>query len=95
MKKLEYPKWEECRDYLRNTILPRLQEIQRDTFGDEKLYFGVAVGTNGEYISAHASAKTGEKDLDTKYLILSCVDSREEIDSELADLTDFIKEHIA
>lgn len=37
MKKLENPKLEECRDYLRNTILPKLQEIQRALFGDEFL----------------------------------------------------------
>ena len=95
MKKLENPKWEDGRDYLRDKILPRLQEIQRDTFGDEKLYFGVAVGTNGEYISVHASAKTGEKDQGFLYLIISCVDSREEIDKKYNELTDFIKEHSA
>lgn len=95
MKKLEYPQWEECRDYLRNTILPRLQEIQRGTFGNEKLYFGIAVGTNGEYISVHASAKTENKDQDTQYLILSCIDSREEIDEKYNQLTEFLKKHLA
>ena len=95
MKKLENPKWEDCRDYLRNTILPRLQEIQRDTFGNEKLYFGVAVGTNGEYISVHASSKTGDKDKGFPYLIISCVESREEIAKKYNDLAEFIKEHSA
>lgn len=44
MKKLENPKWEECRDYLRSKILPRLQEMQRDLFGNEKLIFEISVG---------------------------------------------------
>ena len=92
MKKLENPKWEDCRYYLRNTILPRLQEIQRDMFGNDKLYFGVAVGTNGEYICVHASSNT---DKGFPYLIISCVESREEIAKKYNDLAEFIKEHSA
>ena len=37
MKKLENPKWEDGRDYMRDKILPRLQEIQRDVFGNGKV----------------------------------------------------------
>ena len=91
MNKLENPKWEECRDYLRSKVLPRLQEMQRDLFGNEKLIFEISVGKKGEYISVYTNVSSD----DALYLHLSCVDSREEIDSELAKLTDFIKEHTA
>ena len=91
VKKLGNPKWEECRDYLRSKILPRLQEMQRDLFGNEKLIFEISVGKKGGYISVYTNVSAD----DALYLNLSCVDSREEIDSELADLTDFIKEHTA
>ena len=91
MKKLENPKWEECREYLRKEVLPRLQGMQRDFFGNEKLIFEISVGQNGEYISVYTNVSAD----DALYIHLSCVDSREEIDSELADLTDFIKEHTA
>ena len=91
MKKLENHKWEDCRDYLRKEVMPRLQGMQRDLFGNEKLIFEISVGKKGEYISVYANVSAD----DAIYLHLSCVDSREEIDSELADLTDFIKEHSA
>ena len=91
MKKLENPKWEECREYLRKEVMPRLQGMQRDLFGDEKLIFEISVGKKGEYISVYTNVSAD----DSLYLHLSCVDSREEIDSELAKLTDFIKEHSA
>ena len=91
MKKLENPKWEDCRDYLRSEVLPRLQGMQRDLFGNEKLIFEKKKKKNGEYISVYTNVSAD----DALYLNLSCVDSREEIDSELADLTDFIKEHTA
>ena len=91
MNKLENPKWEECRDYLRSNVLPRLQEIQRDLFGNEKLIFEVSVGKKGEYISVYTNVSAD----DAFYIHLSCVDSREEIDSELAKITNFINEHTA
>ena len=91
MNKLENPKWEECRDYLRSNVLPRLQEIQRDLFGNEKLIFEVSVGKKGEYISVYTNVSAD----DALYMHLSCVDSREEIDSELAKITNFINEHTA
>ena len=94
MKKLENPKWEESREYLRDTILPSLQEIQRDLFGNEELYFEIDMGRNGEYVSVFING-SGKKDKDNLFLCLSCVCSREKIDSELADLTDFIKKYIA
>ena len=94
MKKLENPKWEESREYMRDTILPSLQEIQRDLFGNEELYFEIDMGRNGEYVSVFING-SGKKDKDNLFLCLSCACSREKIDSELADLTDFIKKYIA
>lgn len=94
MKKLEYPKWEECRDYLRKVVLPRLQEMQRDLFGNEQMHFGANVGSNGEYISVQAS-RVGDENHELLYLIMSCVDKREKIESDLTRLTDFIKKYTA
>ena len=91
MKKLKNPKWEECRNYLRSKVLPRLQEMQRDLFGNEKLTFEISVGKKGEYISVYANASAGN----ALYLNLSCVDSREKIDSDYSELTDFVKKYSA
>ena len=74
MKKLENPKWEECRDYLRSNVLPRLQEMQRDLFGNEKLIFEISVGKKGEYISVYANVSAD----DANYIHLYCIDRREE-----------------
>lgn len=94
MKKIENPKWEECRIYLRNKVLPRLQEMQRDMFGNEKLFLEIGVGRNGEYIYAYASASENNFK-DTIYLNLSFAYSRKQIDSELSKLTDLIRKHTA
>lgn len=94
MKKIENPKWEECRNYLRNKVLPRLHKTQRDMFGNEKLFLEISVGRNGEYISVYASAFDKNCE-DTIYLNLSFVDSRKQIDSELSKLTDLIRKHTA
>jgi hypothetical protein len=95
MKKLENPKWEECRDYLRSKILPRLQEMQRDTFGIEFFNLEVGVGTSGRYISVYASIIIDDEVLDSISLHLSIFDSREQIESDLTSLTNFIKEYSA
>lgn len=95
MKKLENPKWEECRDYLRSKVLPRLQEIQRSTFGIEFFNLEVGVGTSGRYISVYASIIIDDEVLDSISLHLSIFDSREEIESGCTKLTDFIKEYTA
>mgnify|MGYP004513052883 CR=1 FL=1 len=95
MKKLENPKWEEYRDYLHNTILPRLQEMQRDTFGIEFFNLEVGVGTSGRYITVYASIIIDDEVLDSISLHLSIFDSREEIESWCVKLTDFIKEYSA
>lgn len=95
MKKLEYPQWEECRDYLRNTILPRLQEIQRDVFGKNKVGLEVDVAPEGKYVVCHAYVIMYGKVSKYLHLHLSCVLDREKLESEYKRLTDFIKEHSA
>ena len=95
MKKLENPKCEECRDYLRNTILPRLQEIQRDMFGNGKVGLEIDVDPEGKYIVFHAYTIMYGKVNKYLHLHLSCVLDREELESEYKILTDFIKEHSA
>lgn len=95
MKKLENPKWEECIEDLRINILPRLHEMQRDTFGIEFFNLEVGVGTSGRYISVYASIIIDDEVLDSISLHLSIFDSREEIESGCAKLTDFIKEYSA
>ena len=97
MKKLENPKWEYGREYLRNTILPRLQEIQRDVFGNDKLFVTMATGLNGAYISVSVSVFDDERDkiTDSFYPKFFFNDSNEQLESEYKRLTDFIKEHSA
>lgn len=94
MKKLENQKWEESREYLRDTILPSLQEIQRDLFGNEVLYFEIDMGRNGEYISVFINV-SGKKDKDNLFLCLSCVCSLEKIDSDYYRIESFIKKYSA
>ena len=95
MKKLENPKWEERRDYLRNIILPRLQETQRDLFGNEFLTLEVGVGPSGRYVTAYASVVIDGEILDSVSLHLSVFDGQEWIESEYMELTEFIKEYLA
>lgn len=95
MKKLENPKLEERRDYLRNTILPRLQETQRVLFGDEFLTIEVGVGPSGRYVTVYASVVIDGEILDSVSLHLSVFDNQEWIESEYMELTEFIKEYTA
>lgn len=96
MKKLENPKWEERRDYLRNVILPRLQEMQRDIFGNEKLFVTMATGLNGAYISVSVSVfEECDKIADSFYPKFFFNDSNEQLESEYEKLTDFIKKYSA
>lgn len=95
MKKLENPKLEECRNYLRNFILPRLQEIQRDLFGDEFFTIEVGVGSDGRYVTVFASVAIGGEILDSISLHLSVFDGQECIESECIKLTEFIKKYTA
>ena len=95
MKKLENPKWEDCRYYLRNTILPRLQEIQSHMFGKGKVGLEIDVEPEGKYIVCHAYTIMYGKVSKYLHLHLSCVLDREKMESEYKRLTDFIKEHSA
>lgn len=90
MKKLENPKWEERRDYLRNVILPKLQGMQRDLFGDEYLIINVSVGPNGEYVTAYAAIMKCDEMKDNIFVHLSVYDSREKIDFEYGKLLNFL-----
>ena len=94
MKKLENPKLEECRDYLRNTILPKLQKIQRALFGDEFFTIEVGVGPSGRYVTVYASVVIDGESLDSISLHLSVFDGQECIESECIELTEFIKKYI-
>lgn len=47
MKKLDCSDWEENREYIRLHILPKLQEIQRDFFGDESLTVQISTLCDG------------------------------------------------
>ena len=90
MKKLENPKLEERRDYLRNTVLPKLHGMQRDLFGDEYLTINVSVGPNGEYVTAYAAIMKCDKMKDNIFVHLSVYDSRENIDFEYGKLLNFL-----
>lgn len=90
MKKLENAKWEEKRNYLRNVILPKLQGMQRDLFGDEYLTTNVSVGPNGEYVTAYAAIMKCDEMKDNIFVHLSVYDSREKIDSEYGKLLNFL-----
>lgn len=95
MKKLENPKWEEGREYLRSKILPRLHEMQRDLFGNEKIHTDVMVSRNGEGVSASVAIFEGKEIKDSVYFSVFCSDSIEYIESEHAKLAYFIKEYTA
>ena len=95
MKKLKYPEWEEGRKYLRSEILPRLQEMQRDLFGNEYLFISVAINRNGEHICANIAIFEGEEISRSIFVNFFCTNSIEEIESEYTKLTDFIKKYTA
>lgn len=87
---------EERKDYLRNVILPRLQEMQRDIFGNEKLFVTMATGLNGAYISVSVSVfEERDKIADSFYPKFFFNDSNEQLESEYEKLTDFIKKYSA
>ena len=96
MKKLENPKLKKRRDYLRSNVLPRLQEMQRDLFGNEKLFVTMSTGLNGAYISVSVSVfEEPDKIADSFYPKFFFNDSNEQLESEYEKLTDFIKKYTA
>lgn len=87
---------EKRKDYLRNVILPRLQEMQRDIFGNEKLFVTMSTGLNGAYISVSVSVfEECDKIADSFYPKFFFNDSNEQLESEYEKLTDFIKKYSA
>lgn len=95
MKKLENPKWEERREYLKARILPALLEILSDFFGNEKIYFDVSTQRNGEFITVYAAVSDGHGiTTDSVSLHLSYYDSIEDIDRDYNKLAEFIKKHL-
>ena len=96
MKKLENPELEERRNYLRSNVLPRLQEMQRDIFGNEKLFVTMATGLNGAYISVSVSVfEECDKIADSFYPKFFFNDSKEQLDSEYEKLAEFLKKYSA
>ena len=96
MKKLENPELKKRRDYLRSNILPRLQAMQRDIFGNEKLFVTMATGLNGAYISVSVSVfEERDKIADRFYPKFFFNESNEQLESEYEKLTDFIKKYSA
>lgn len=96
MKKLENPRWEERRKYLKVRILPALLEILSDFFGNEKIYFDVSTQRNGEFITVYAAVSDGYgMTTDNVSLHLSYYDSIEDIDRDYNKLAEFIKKYLA
>ena len=47
MKKLDFPEWEENREYIRTHIMPKLQELQRDMYGSSEFTTDLATSRDG------------------------------------------------
>ena len=84
-------------EYIRSTILPQLQEIQRDLAESLKgVSLGVRLDGDTGSVSAHASVF-----YDTCKVKDSCtanffhVDDREEMDKEYKKLDEFLKKYLA
>lgn len=91
MKKLENnPEWIDGVELLR-----KLQEIQRDVFGKNKVGLEIDVEPEGKYIVAHAYTFKNGKVNKYLHLHLSSTYSSEKLKLDYEKLTDFIKEHSA
>jgi hypothetical protein len=86
-------------EYIRSTIMPQLQEIQREVLKNQsRLSLDVSVrNENGEgYISSFACVINDRGEItDTCYPRFICVCSKEEIDERLNELKEFIKKYLA
>lgn len=91
--------YKENEEYINSTILPELQEIQREVLKNQsRLSLDVSVSNkNGEgYISSFACVMNDMGEItDTCSVRLICVCSKEEIDERLNELKEFIKKHLA
>ena len=90
-------KYKENVEYIRSTILPQLQEVQRDLAEIlQGVNFNVRIDGDTGSVSAHASVF-----YDTCKVKDSCtanffhVDDMEDMDKEYNKLAEFLKKHLA
>lgn len=91
--------YKENEEYIRSTILPQLQEAQREVLENpSRLSLDISMNNrNGEgYISSFACVMNDMGEItDTCYPRFICVDSKEELDERLNKLKEFIKKYSA
>ena len=91
--------YKENEEYIRSTILPQLQEAQREVLENpSRLSLDISMNNrNGEgYISSFACVMNDMGEItDTCYPRFICVDSKEEMDERLNELKEFIKKYSA
>ena len=91
--------YKENEEYIRSTILPQLQEAQREVLENpSRLSLDISMSNrNGEgYISSFACVMNDMGEImDTCYPRFICVDSKEELDERLNELKEFIKKYSA
>ena len=91
--------YKENEEYIRSTILPQLQEAQREVLENpSRLSLDISMNNrNGEgYISSFACVMNDMGEItDTCYPCFICVDSKEEMDERLNELKEFIKKYSA
>lgn len=91
--------YKENEEYIRSTILPQLQEAQREVLENpSRLSLDISMDNrNGEgYISSFACVMNDMGEItDTCYPRFICVDSKEEMDERLNKLKEFIKKYSA
>lgn len=91
--------YKENEEYIRTTILPQLQEAQREVLENpSRLSLDVSTNNrNGEgYISSFACVMNDMGEItDTCFPRFICVDSKEEMDERLNKLKEFIKKYSA
>lgn len=91
--------YKENEEYIRSTILPQLQEAQREVLENpSRLSLNISMNNrNGEgYISSFACVMNDMGEItDTCYPRFICVDSKEEMDERLNKLKEFIKKYSA
>ena len=91
--------YKENEEYIRSTILPQLQEAQREVLENpSRLSLDISMNNrNGEgYISSFACVMNDMGEItDTCFPRFICVCSKEEIDERLNELKEFIKKYIA
>lgn len=91
--------YKENEEYIRTTILPQLQEAQREVLENpSRLSLDISMNNrNGEgYISSFACVMNDMGEItDTCFPRFICVDSKEELDERLNELKEFIKKYSA